>query len=336
MLRNRSGEVLGYAAVRMILMMIVNAVQQAAWTSKEQLEAAISSAKGTVHRLTGFSVSTISDRWAHWREHEEVLLGDASRRGSASENVTIEDLRQLSPAHYKEVEKFIDTCNSKAGPGKVTLNEIRKHMRESAPNALRCNIPRSSLSYMLRKHMGFEYAYTKKKGTFMAGEKRHARIRKFVIEMNRALQKQADGTHVIVFTDETYIHQNHSPLMSWVRKSDHGVEKTSSKGKRLIVLHAITTDGFVLMRDADNKPIEEFAIDGDMSPLPTAEWIWEVRLIESKPVPEIHPSSRVVRYLRRPRRRRATTMTIWTGLCLRNGSRCASSPRLRRSSQGRK
>ena len=52
-----------------------------------------------------------------------------------------------------QVERFIDHCNSRAGPGKVTLAEIQKHMRESAPPELICNIPRSSLSYMLTKHI---------------------------------------------------------------------------------------------------------------------------------------------------------------------------------------
>ena len=92
-----------------------------------------------------------------------------------------------------QVEKFIETSNSKAGPGKVTLKEIQKHMLEHAPPSLRVRIPRSSLSYMLRKHMGYVYAYTKKKGALIKGEKRHARIRRFVIEMHPALKEQEKG-----------------------------------------------------------------------------------------------------------------------------------------------
>ena len=80
------------------------------------------------------------------------------------------------------METFIDKCNSKAGPGKVTLKkEIQKHMLEIAPESLRVRIPRSSLSYMLHKHMGYMYAYTKKKGALMKGEERRAIIRRFLI-----------------------------------------------------------------------------------------------------------------------------------------------------------
>ena len=56
---------------------------------------------------------------------------------------------------------------------------------------------------------------------------------------------QVRGDYVLVFTDETYLHQNHSPLTSWVDETRE-VGKTSSKGKRLIVLHAVTMDGVVI------------------------------------------------------------------------------------------
>jgi len=66
-----------------------------------------------------------------------------------------------------------------------------------------------------------------------------------------------------VFTDETYIHQNHSPLMSWVKPDDKSVEKTTSKGNRLIVLHAITTDDFITLNDDEGFPIAEGAFEGE-------------------------------------------------------------------------
>jgi hypothetical protein len=274
-LRNRAGEIIEYGASRMLLFMIANMVNNAVYSTMALMKDTVSAAFGEVHRLTGVALTTIKEKWFHWTTRQEVSIGDAANRGAGAE--TIEDLRQLSPAHYAETERFIDVCNSRAGPGKVTLNEIQKHMRESAPEPLRVNIPRSSLRLMLTKHMGFEYAYTKKKGILMKGEVRHARIRKFVIELYRALKKQESGEYVVVFTDETYIHQNHSPLMSWVRAEDHSVGKTTSKGKRLIVLHATTTDGFICMRDEKGFPIGENGMSGETSIEKTAEWIWQVR-----------------------------------------------------------
>ena len=64
---------------------------------------------------------------------------------------------------------------------------------EAAPvlaEALRVDIPRASLRYLLIHHLQLNYRYTKKKTTFSNPVKRHHRIRKFMIEMDRALKMQ--------------------------------------------------------------------------------------------------------------------------------------------------
>ena len=92
---------------------------------------------------------------------------------------------------------------------------------EAAPvlaEALRVDIPRASLRYLLIHHLQLNYRYTKKKTTFSNPVKRHNRIRKFMIEMDRALKMQdatwteggdfqVRGDYVLVFTDETHLHQ---------------------------------------------------------------------------------------------------------------------------------
>ena len=64
---------------------------------------------------------------------------------------------------------------------------------EAAPvlaEALRVDIPRASLRYLLIHHLQLSYRYTKKKTTFSDQVKRHHRIRKFMIEMDRAFKMQ--------------------------------------------------------------------------------------------------------------------------------------------------
>ena len=189
----------------------------------------------------------------------------------------------------------------------VTLAEIVAHMRgplaegedsgvessgdEGDPNSpvlptnLRVDIPTSSLRYILIHHLNLNYKYTKKAITFKNPMKRHRVARKFIIEMDRALKMQdatwdeagvmsVNGEYVIVFTDETKIHQNHSPGTSWVNKTRE-VGKTTSKGKRLIVLHAITMGGFVSLLNVDGEGIEEHGLTGSKEPAKTAEWIWK-------------------------------------------------------------
>ena len=108
------------------------------------------------------------------------------------------------------------------------------------------------------------------KPTFTDKVKRHNLIRKFIIELDRALNLQdavyaggqfyVRGEYVVVFTDETYIHQTHSPSTSWVPETDASVGKTSSKGKRLVVLNATTMDNFLVTRNEAGSPIPEESI----------------------------------------------------------------------------
>jgi hypothetical protein len=64
---------------------------------------------------------------------------------------------------------------------------------EAAPvlaEALRVYIHRASLRYLFIHHLQLNYRYTKKTTTFSDPVKRHHRIRKFMIEMDRALKMQ--------------------------------------------------------------------------------------------------------------------------------------------------
>ena len=70
------------------------------------------------------------------------------------------------------------------GPGEAKGNEKQA---PDLPDDLKCIIPRASMLYLLKNHLGYDFLYTKKKGPLMKGPKRHNRIRKFMIEMSRAL-----------------------------------------------------------------------------------------------------------------------------------------------------
>lgn len=56
--------------------------------------------------------------------------------------------------------------------------------------------------------------------------------------------KRAEGKQII-YLDETYIHQNYKPKMSWQGPSTQGVIDNISTGKRFIIIHAGSENGFV-------------------------------------------------------------------------------------------
>jgi hypothetical protein len=56
-----------------------------------------------------------------------------------------------------------------------------------------------------------------------------------------------DCPFVFVFTDETYIHRTHAHAKSYLSENAT-INRSSSKGERLIILHAITPDGPLWLR----------------------------------------------------------------------------------------
>ena len=162
--------------------------------------------------------------WSHFKTDGDTNdVADRSKRGRGSDSVDNASLYEVRPNRIAAISAFIKFANSSQGAAKVspsppsqsncspcpvinskartsyqvTLDEIAKYMEfgpddgSSAPplpEALRVKIPRSSLRYLLIHHLEQRYRYTTKKPTFSDPVKRHNRIRKFIIEMDRALQ----------------------------------------------------------------------------------------------------------------------------------------------------
>ena len=104
---------------------------------------------------------------------------------------------------------------------------------------------------------------------------------KFLIEYAKALQLQERGEAIIVSYDETYINTGHAAAMTWFTVG--AKRRVGGKGKRLIVLHALTKDGPVVVIDDETGERVELteAQNADLStPYLTAEMIYEARKAE--------------------------------------------------------
>ncbi|XP_063366259.1 uncharacterized protein LOC134654713 [Cydia amplana] len=61
----------------------------------------------------------------------------------------------------------------------------------------------------------------------------------------RAIHKKREEGKNIVYLDETYVHQNYRPKKSWQGPSTSGLVEKISSGKRHIIVHAGSEQGFV-------------------------------------------------------------------------------------------
>ena len=152
--------------------------------------------------LFGMSHMVVRELFEDFIENKVITIKDESARGRGSVNAEPKRLR--TNEQYAAIEAFVDFCNSKAGGGKCTLEQIQEYMEEGPrlnsddpqlDSGLRVHIPRSSLAYLLKKHLVYEFSYVNNNKTtnIMNTQKRHSRIRKFAIEMARALKLQEAG-----------------------------------------------------------------------------------------------------------------------------------------------
>ena len=102
---------------------------------------------------------------------------------------------------------------------------------------------------MLRWLHALGYTYGRKR--FVGAIKpacRFVRMRKFIAEYAAALREQQEGDAVVVYMDESYVHDRHSSPMLWYSKSSptlNEVQGDDSGGQRLMIVHAMTRHGML-------------------------------------------------------------------------------------------
>lgn len=89
----------------------------------------------------------------------------------------------------------------------------------------------------------------------------------FPIEMNDAPAHEDEGRAIIAYVEEGFVHQLHSSAYSRFQRNEKGVVRdgvrsTSSKGQRMITVHAIIKYGLLVTRDIEWFPIPEGRLKG--------------------------------------------------------------------------
>ena len=107
----------------------------------------------------------------------------------------------------------------------------------------------------------------------------------FVVRMSEAFSEEAAGNAVVVWMDESFVHQHHKREGTVVdksqpeqyttrrRASDAATVRVSGGGRLFMVIHACTKDG-LLVHEVDGKRPLAPDKDNTCRPLATAEWVW--------------------------------------------------------------
>jgi hypothetical protein len=205
-----------------------------------------------------------------------VLVHDSSNRGKGSP-AYVDSARLLGAAELKTIDEFITQTHSDGGS--LSVRQIADELNNKHPAVL---ISNSAIRYALIHYLGYSWGDVKLRKCQSDPDRVDVK-RTYLVDFARALKMQdVDKTHVMVFLDESYIHQNHAPKRSWCKFNLVGgehINRGTSKGKRLIILvshhlalspvhlvnqlgrcvqHAITQDGPLVTRDEQGRPIIDY------------------------------------------------------------------------------
>lgn len=146
---------------------------------------------------------------------------------------------RLSTNLQPVIREFIRSKNLKGQ--KISAEQIREHLDEQYG----VDIPNSTLLDSL-KRFGFVYSTGKRRCALKEQTSVVLARRKYLRQ--KMANRNLDGSvkRPEVYLDESYVNKNHSNEFTWYFDEDGPwVNKPSGKGPRLIIVHAITKDGWV-------------------------------------------------------------------------------------------
>jgi transposase len=173
------------------------------------------------------------------------------------EPVKVKRMKREDPRHMLfgvggpslEVEKIVHRAVEEAARDNVYISLAT--IRAKIFSATGEEIPKSTMADWMGK-MQLEYGEKKLSG--LKAEYARALIRRFVFEYSELLSLERKKSHVLVWMDESYIHAGYCSHFSWFHRTDDVVPnrvRGSEKGKRLIIMHALTRDGMLEKLDAN-------------------------------------------------------------------------------------
>lgn len=190
-------------------------------------------AKMTADAL-GVGLATVNRVMASYRKNPESINTSPQFRGRPAYSV--------GASHQEIVRTYIRNANLEGRH--ITLESIREFLQESTPHKESFHI--STLARTLDR-WGFEFG--KGVRTQRLKEKDH------IVLARKGYLRKIRGNRILgigetlrpeVYLDESYVNKNHSNDLVWYSSEDGPlIQKPTGKGERLIIMNAITKNGWV-------------------------------------------------------------------------------------------
>lgn len=180
----------------------------------------------------GVGLATVNRVMASYRKDPDSINAPAQMRGRPGYSV--------DTSHQEAIRAYIRKANLEGYH--VTLESIRSLLQEKSPDE---SFHVSTLARTLDR-WGFEFGqgtrtqHLKEKDYIVVARQHYLRK----MRHNRILGKGLIRPEV--YLDESYVNKNHSNDFVWYSNEDGPwIQKPTGKGERLIIMNAITRDGWV-------------------------------------------------------------------------------------------
>ena len=208
----------------------VNAIQQLGHSYDASVKATAAAHLTSPH--------TIRSVMKEFQSTNTVPIPDNSHRGRGNPNhpfyhetgPTLEvELFIHQRLHDVQLNNVFESCRSLCEEVKEQFNVVVSH------------------STMNRWLHALGYQYGKKHFVHQPSAYRYALIRKHIYKYAQALKEQEAGQAILVYMDESYIYSKHCPLRLWysLASARKNHIRGENKGKRIIIMHAMTKDGLL-------------------------------------------------------------------------------------------
>lgn len=199
-------------------------------TQSDLLEQEMPSVEKVTHAL-GFGIATV-----------KRVMADYNRGASFAERGKIHrgrPQRALSDSMQAIAREYIRRANKEGAY--ITLEMLCNHIEEEAPEQ------EFSIRTLGRALDRWGFTYGKGTRTQRYKEKDHVvAARQRYLRRKIANRKRGGAVRPEVYLDESYVNKNHSNDFIWYFDDDGPwVQKPTGKGERLIIMNAITKDGWV-------------------------------------------------------------------------------------------
>ncbi len=180
----------------------------------------------------GVGLATVNRVMASYRKDPDSINAPAQMRGRPSYSV--------DTSHQEAIRAYIRKANLEGHH--ITLESIRSFLQEKSPGES-CHV--STLARALDR-WGFEFG----QGT----RTQHLKEKDYIVVarqhyLRKMRRNRISGKGLIrpeVYLDESYINKNHSNDFVWYSSEDGPwIQKPTGKGERLIIMNAITQDGWI-------------------------------------------------------------------------------------------